>query len=81
MDIYHYDENMIFIGESVAKESPLEKGVFIIPAYSTTAKPLKHKSGFIIKFNQEAQVFEYSLMESKTEEYTARPLPRGVSQK
>ena len=59
MKIYNYDDNGIFINESIADESPLEPGVFLIPAGSTTIEPLEHKDGFYIKFNSELKEFQY----------------------
>lgn len=59
MKIYNYDENGFFTSESIADESPLEKGVYLIPANSTTVEPLEHKEGFDIKFNNEINSFEY----------------------
>jgi hypothetical protein len=41
MNIYHFfPETGIFYAEGLADESPLEPGVFLIPAYATTLKPL-----------------------------------------
>jgi hypothetical protein len=41
MKIYHYDVNTkILTGESLADESPLQKGVFLVPANCTTLEPI-----------------------------------------
>lgn len=40
MKIYNYNpDNGYFTNESVADESPLEPGVFLLPAHSTTVEP------------------------------------------
>lgn len=59
MEIYNYNDNGIFIGESTADESPLEKGVYLISANATIVKPPVYKEGFNIKFNTEQNSFEY----------------------
>lgn len=57
--VYRYDEETgCFLGEDVAFESPLEEGVFLIPAYCTEIEPLEPKDGFNIKFNDSAWEYE-----------------------
>jgi hypothetical protein len=42
MNIYHYiADTGIYHTEGLADESPLEPGVFLVPAYATTFKPPK----------------------------------------
>lgn len=55
--VYRYDENNCYIGTDRAFESPLEKGVFHIPANCTEIEPPEEKEGFKIKWNGE--VWEY----------------------
>ena len=59
MEIFNYDENGFFTTESTADESPLEEGVYLIPANATIVKPPEYKEGFDIKFNIELNDFEY----------------------
>jgi hypothetical protein len=48
MKIYNYDlENGFYIGESIADESPLETGVYLIPAHATEIEPPKAGKGKI----------------------------------
>lgn len=46
MKIYNYNASTLeYTGESIADESPLEPGVFLIPAFSTPIKPLPATAG------------------------------------
>lgn len=45
MKIYNYDHAGVFTGESEADESPLEPGVFMIPAQATEIEPPTIPSG------------------------------------
>lgn len=51
MKVYSYDENGCFVNEEIADKSPLENGVYLIPANATIIKPLEKKDGFAICFN------------------------------
>ena len=60
MDIYNFNkETKEFISKTVATESPLEKGVFLIPANATIIKPLDTKENFAVCFNEDKQEWEY----------------------
>tara|TARA_R110000823_G_scaffold277831_2_gene396320 strand:- start:3697 stop:4074 length:378 start_codon:yes stop_codon:yes gene_type:complete len=52
MNIYHYDaETLDYVGESIADLSPLEPGVWLIPAHATTVTPkVKPKEGEVLVF-------------------------------
>ncbi|MDI6872581.1 MAG: tail fiber assembly protein [Bacillota bacterium] len=39
--VYHYSETGEYLGESEARESPLEPGVYLIPAHATDQAPPK----------------------------------------
>lgn len=52
------DENGFFIGESVADESPLESGVFLIPAGSVDFPPPVVPDGKRARFDGEKFVIE-----------------------
>ena len=54
MIIYHYNpETGEYMGQGEARESPLEPGVFLIPAYSTSEKPPKTGDNEVAVFENE----------------------------
>jgi hypothetical protein len=53
MKIYHYHpEYKIYLGSSDADESPLEPGVFLIPAHATELEPPEYSEGKVPVFNE-----------------------------
>jgi hypothetical protein len=51
MKIYNYDKDGIYVGESLADQSPLEPGVFLIPALATEIAAPKATKGKMVVFN------------------------------
>jgi hypothetical protein len=52
MKIYHYHPDYkIYLGSSDADESPLEPGVFLIPAHATELEPPDHQEGKVPVFD------------------------------
>jgi hypothetical protein len=52
MKIYNYNpENGYFVGESFADESPLESGVYLIPAHATEIAAPKATKGKVVVWN------------------------------
>lgn len=49
--IYHYDHSGIFTGASDADESPLEEGVWLVPANATTIEPPFLQAGQRARFS------------------------------
>lgn len=74
MQIYNYDENGFYIGTGFADESPLEPGVFAIPAYATTIEPPSPQDGQLLKFGSEA--WGYVPVTAPDVEPTSEPLPK-----
>lgn len=59
MKVYNYDRRTgEFIGETEADKSPLEKGVFLVPANATLIEPPAAGEGFVVCFKDQKWVFE-----------------------
>ena len=50
MKIYHYNQYGYYCGQDIADESPLEPGVFLIPAMATDQEPPSPQEGKNIIF-------------------------------
>ena len=52
MKIYHYNKTTgEYIGEITARQSPLEPGVYLMPAYSTVTAPPACATGMVAVFS------------------------------
>ena len=59
MKIYHYHpETGVYLGVGIADESPLEPGVFLIPAFATDVEPPACGANQTVKFISEVWVLE-----------------------
>lgn len=59
MNIYHYDpETKEYLGVSEADRSPLEPGVWLIPAHATKVKPLDIIDDKMLVFKEDKWVYE-----------------------
>lgn len=58
MKIFNYDSNGIFIDETNAEESPLEPGVFLIPAKATSISPPAFNDSQVARFVNDVWVIE-----------------------
>ena len=72
MKIYNYDLQGKYTGESVADESPLEKGVYLIPAEATTIKPPTYADNEVAVFNGEVWNIEAVVSNEPTAEEIAQ---------
>lgn len=78
MKIYHYNrENGEFIVEGIADKSPLEPGVFLIPAHATKIKPPRLSKGKTAIFENDSWVIKDDNRGTKywlpNDEYGAEP--------
>lgn len=74
MEIYHYHPSTgAFTANGEADESPLEPGVFMIPAHATDIAPPVAQPGYIRRFV--AGVWGYAPEEKPTQEPTPEPEP------
>lgn len=69
MQLYHYDRNPphAFVGMSDAEESPMEPGVYLVPAYSTTAEPMPGRVGWLRVFDRVAEAWAEIPIEQQAE--------------
>ena len=69
MKIYNYHpQTFEYINESLADESPLEPGVFLIPACATTQPPLAAQDGKLVCFHNDQWVYQDIIVEPTVEE-------------
>jgi len=60
MKIYNYDrDTKEYTDESIARENPLEKGKYLVPANATSLEVLPAKDGFAVCFNKALEKWEY----------------------
>lgn len=59
MQVYNYDANTKeFLSQSQAQKSPLEEGVYLIPANATEIKP-NQKEGYVCVFDEKEQKWKH----------------------
>lgn len=59
MEIWNYHpETLELLGKNTADESPLEPGVWLIPAHATDKKPPKNKKGYALVFVDDQWAYE-----------------------
>jgi len=72
MQIYHYSHKTgEYIGTGVADESPLEPGVWLIPANATKTPPLPNIDGYTVQFAGDA--WKYVEVEPPVQEFETKP--------
>lgn len=76
MQVYHFDmATGQYIRQSKADESPLEPGVYLIPAHATTTPPPSCDDGEQVRWDGEAWQVEPLPVEESTEEHPADQTP------
>lgn len=74
MIIHHYHpESGAYLGPGLADESPLEPGVFLIPAHATEIAPPAPEDGFVLRFVNAS--WGYSPIEEPEQPPTEEPEP------
>jgi hypothetical protein len=58
MRIFHYDETGLYVGEGIAKPSPLEPGRYLVPARATDLQPPAVGEGERARFDGSAWQIE-----------------------
>ncbi len=74
MNIYHYHPNTgSYLGNSLADESPLDPGVYLVPAHSTSVKPPISRDGKqSVWKNNKWEMLDIPKLNSEPE---AKPMP------
>ena len=79
MIVYHYDASGAFLGTSEAAESPLEPGVFLIPARATNVAPPSAPDGSYVRFDGQAWVVALVPVEPEPPAPAPEPEPLPVT--
>jgi hypothetical protein len=56
--IYHYNQDGCYCGQDIADESPLEPGVYLIPALATDQKPPTPGENQLVRFVNREWILE-----------------------
>lgn len=75
---YNYNEDGYYKSSREARKNPLEKDVYLLPAYATFKKPLEEQEGKSVKWNGEIWIYEDMPEEVKEAEPTQEELLKST---